>query len=99
MFLMNVFRLEHRALFQIERGQALARLREPLELEEGEGFRSPPADTSPDCQPVVRPSSRTRNQSNMSIRGFRLAIVYASCMYDACRSQLTPKMRSGGLVS
>ena len=34
----------------------------------------------------------------MSIRGFRLAIVYASCMYDACQSQLTPKMRSGRLV-
>ena len=71
--------LEHRVALQGRQVVAPHALGEPLELEV-RGFPQPAGRHEPDCQPVARPSSRTRNQSSMSIRGFRLAIVYASCM-------------------
>ena len=63
------------------------------------GFSRPLAVIRPDCQPPSFRSSRTRNQSSMSIRGFARASPYARSMYAACRVHVTPKTeRSGGFV-
>ena len=48
------------------------------------GFLCPVRVSRPDCQPPRRGSSRSRNQSIMSMRGFLRAIVNASRMYAAC---------------
>ena len=62
------------------------------------GFRSPEAETRPDCHRSGSGSSRRRNQSSMSIRGWARASANAWARYAAWRSQGTPKMLSGGLV-
>jgi hypothetical protein len=48
------------------------------------GLRVPRVETTPDCQPDSRCSSRTRNQTSMSIRRVRRAIANAWCTYFAC---------------
>ena len=48
------------------------------------GFLTPPAVISPDCQPSGRDSSLSRNQRNMSTRGFLRAIATAWVRYAAC---------------
>src|SRR5262249_8755493 len=64
-----------------------------------EGFFAPLAVIRPDCQPFGFGSSRSRNQSIMSIRGFFRASVKACVRYAACFAYETPKSLSGGLVS
>ena len=63
-----------------------------------DGFRLPSAAMNPDCQRAGSPSSRSRNQSSMSIRGCALAIANDSPTYRACVAQETPKIPSGGFV-
>src|SRR5207237_2107590 len=62
------------------------------------GLCLPPTVVRPDCQPESLPSSRSRNQSIIVMRGFRRATAYAFVRYFACLAQLTPKSGSGGFV-
>ena len=59
---------------------------------------APRAVMSPDCQPFGFGSSRSRNQSIMSMRGLAFAIPNACVRYAACFAYVTPKIESGGLV-
>ena len=62
------------------------------------GLCLPLAVMKPDCQPApMFVSSRSMNQTMMSIRGFLRAIANDWRTYAACRAYETPKMRSGGV--
>ena len=63
-----------------------------------DGFRLPSAAMKPDCHRAGSPSSWSRNQSSMSIRGWALAIANDSPTYRACVAHETPKIPSGGFV-
>ena len=54
--------------------------------------------SSPDCQPIRRCSSRTRNQSSIVTRGFLRASATDCVRKRACFAGVTPRSSSGGFV-
>jgi hypothetical protein len=61
-------------------------------------LRLPLDVVSPDCHPASTGSSRTRNQSIMSMRGCLRAIANACVRYRAWIAKETPNAVSGGFV-